>query len=88
VLSGKYATDASASGRVRSQLDSPRAQAAMAVVEGLRRIAQRLGFDPAAVALAYALAHPLVSSVLFGATSPEQIRVNLDSLRGGAARPP
>jgi aryl-alcohol dehydrogenase-like predicted oxidoreductase len=79
LLSGKYSTGAS--GRMRDQLDSPRAQAALAVVDGLRRVGERLGFEPAAVAIAYALANPLVASVLFGATSPKQVAANVDALR-------
>jgi L-glyceraldehyde 3-phosphate reductase len=79
LLSGKYSTGVS--GRMRDQLDSPRAQAALAVVDGLRRVAGPLGFEPAAVAIAYALANPLVASVLFGATSPKQVAANVDALR-------
>jgi L-glyceraldehyde 3-phosphate reductase len=34
------------------------------------------GTTPAALALAFPLTNPAVASVLFGASSPEQVRVN------------
>jgi aryl-alcohol dehydrogenase-like predicted oxidoreductase len=75
VLTAKYGRPG-ATGRVADQLDSPRYQGALHVAERLEAIAARLGQPPAAVAIAYALANPLVSSVLFGATSAEQVRQN------------
>jgi aryl-alcohol dehydrogenase-like predicted oxidoreductase len=75
-LSGKYATPG-ASGRLTGELDSPRAQAALAVVEPLRALADEAGTTPAALAMAFALANDRVASVLFGATTPEQVRENV-----------
>jgi aryl-alcohol dehydrogenase-like predicted oxidoreductase len=40
-------------------------------------MAREAGTTPAALAIAFALANPLVSSVLFGATAPEQVSANL-----------
>ena len=37
--------------------------------------------SPAALAIAFALAHPAVASVLFGATRPAQIAENVTALR-------
>jgi aryl-alcohol dehydrogenase-like predicted oxidoreductase len=76
ILSGKY-TEAGATGRMSGELDSPRAQSAVAVVERLRALAAKLDTAPAALAVAFALANPAVASVLLGATSPEQIRENV-----------
>jgi aryl-alcohol dehydrogenase-like predicted oxidoreductase len=75
-LSGKY-SDPAGSGRLSGALDSPRAQAALAVVEPLRALAAELDTTPAALAMAFALANERVASVLFGATTPEQVRENV-----------
>jgi aryl-alcohol dehydrogenase-like predicted oxidoreductase len=75
ILSGKYA-ESGATGRMTGELDSPRSQPAVAVVERLRALAADLDTTPAALAVAFALANPDVASVLFGATRPEQIREN------------
>ena len=75
ILSGKYA-QAGATGRMSGELDSARSQPAVAVVERLRALAAELDTTPAALAVAFALANERVASVLFGATSPEQIRDN------------
>jgi L-glyceraldehyde 3-phosphate reductase len=75
-LTGKYAT-AGATGRLSGELDSPRAQPALAVVERLRALAAELDTTPAALAIAFALANDRVASVLFGATTPEQVRENV-----------
>jgi aryl-alcohol dehydrogenase-like predicted oxidoreductase len=46
----------------------------------VRALAEELGHSPAALAIAFALAHPRVATVLFGATSPEQIADNVRAL--------
>jgi aryl-alcohol dehydrogenase-like predicted oxidoreductase len=51
-------------------------QTALAAVEPLRALADRLEATPAALAIAFALANDHVASVLFGATRPEQVREN------------
>ena len=45
--------------------------------EALVELGKRLGAPPATLAYAFALAHPSVVSVLFGATTPEQIAENV-----------
>jgi L-glyceraldehyde 3-phosphate reductase len=79
VLTGKYATPG-ASGRMAGQLDHQRVRPAVAAVESLRALAGEAGTTPAALAIAWALAKPGVSSVLFGATSPGQVEENLRAL--------
>jgi len=49
---------------------------AIAAVGELAGLADRLETSPAALALAFPLASPAVASVLFGATSAEQVRAN------------
>jgi aryl-alcohol dehydrogenase-like predicted oxidoreductase len=44
------------------------------------RLAGELGHTPAALAIAFALANPAVATVLFGATSPEQLADNISAL--------
>jgi aryl-alcohol dehydrogenase-like predicted oxidoreductase len=75
ILTGKYA-EPGATGRMSGELDSARSQPAVAVVDRLRSVAAELDTTPAALAVAFALANEKVASVLFGATSPEQIRAN------------
>jgi aryl-alcohol dehydrogenase-like predicted oxidoreductase len=75
-LTGKYAAPG-ASGRLSGELDSPRAQAALAVIEPLRALAAEAGTTPAALAMAFALANDRVATILFGATTSEQVRENV-----------
>jgi L-glyceraldehyde 3-phosphate reductase len=78
-LSGKY-TSPGAAGRLAGQLGHPRHQAALGVAERLGAMARELGTSPAALAIAFALANPLVCSVLFGATTPQQLAANLEAV--------
>jgi aryl-alcohol dehydrogenase-like predicted oxidoreductase len=79
VLTGKY-RDPAATGRAADQLDTPRIKGALPIAHRLQAVAERLGQPPAAVAIAYALANPLVASVLFGATSAEQLQQDCQAL--------
>jgi aryl-alcohol dehydrogenase-like predicted oxidoreductase len=76
-LTGKYLSGGSG----RADRDGSAAavagkQRATAVVD----LAHEWDFSPAALAFAFALHHPRLCSVLFGATSPEQVLENVDSL--------
>ena len=75
VLSGKYLAGATA-GRAAATLDDPRAAAAVAAAPDLAALAASLGTTAAALALAFPFTNADVTSVLFGATSPEQVRAN------------
>ena len=75
VLSGKYLAGAAA-GRAAATLDDPRAAQAVAAAPGLAALAAALGTTAAALALAFPFTNADVTSVLFGATSPEQVRAN------------
>ena len=76
VLTGKY-SDGAASGRMTAELSDPELQPALEAARSLRELAARLGTSSAALALAFALANPRVATVLFGATSPEQVTENV-----------
>jgi aryl-alcohol dehydrogenase-like predicted oxidoreductase len=78
VLTGKY--DAGGTGRAAGQLEDPRFAPARECGRRLRAVAEELGASPAALAIAFALAHPGVASVLFGATTPAQIAENVTAL--------
>jgi aryl-alcohol dehydrogenase-like predicted oxidoreductase len=75
VLSGKYATGL-VPGRAATTLEDPRVAPALAAAQELAGLAGRLDTAAAALALAFPLANPDVTSVLFGATSPEQLHAN------------
>ena len=62
------------------RLDDARVQTALPAAARLRALAVSWGESPAALAIAFALLNPAVSSVLFGATSPEQVAENCAAL--------
>ena len=76
-LTGKYTGGDATTGRLADQPDAQRDselwQAAYRAGERLREAASELGTTPSRLALAFALANPLVATALFGATSPEQV---------------
>jgi aryl-alcohol dehydrogenase-like predicted oxidoreductase len=75
VLTGKYLAGPAA-GRAGGTLDDPRATDAVAAAGELADLAGRLDTTAAALALAFPFTNPAVASVLFGATSAEQVRAN------------
>jgi aryl-alcohol dehydrogenase-like predicted oxidoreductase len=79
VLTGKYATGAHA-GRAAGQLDRPQYAAAAAAARQLVMLAADIGRDPAQLAMAFVLLNPSVTTLLFGATSPEQVAANVGAL--------
>ena len=80
VLTGKY--DAGQTGRAASDLFSPRFAEAREKGLALHALAQEVGVSAGALAIAFALANPAVATVLFGATSPDQIAENVTRARG------
>jgi L-glyceraldehyde 3-phosphate reductase len=87
VLTGKYDADARA-GRAAGQLDQPRYAAGVAAGRELAALASEIGTDPACLAIAFALLEPSVTTVLFGATRPEQIDANVGALELAAQLTP
>src|SRR5437868_9172357 len=79
VLTGKYDQDPGA-GRATGLLDQSWAAGAVAAGRELAALARDIGTDPASLAMAFALLDPSVTTVLFGATRPEQISANLGAL--------
>jgi aryl-alcohol dehydrogenase-like predicted oxidoreductase len=77
-LTGKYA--GGEGGRMEGSREDPSWQHAFRTGEELRRFAVERGESPAALAIVFALANPIVCSVLFGATRPEQIAQNLEAI--------
>jgi aryl-alcohol dehydrogenase-like predicted oxidoreductase len=90
VLTGKYRSGAAAgrlagtltepqfapAGRLAGALTAPRFAPAIAVAGELAGLAESLHTTAAALALAFPFTNPDVASVLFGATSAEQLRAN------------
>ena len=76
VLTGKYARDPAA-GRAAGQLDQPQYAAGVAAGRDLAALAAELGRDPAQLAMAFVLLNPAVTTLLFGATRPEQVAANV-----------
>ena len=76
-LTGKY---------LRGENGRAEADETPAIVTGKQRaaavvqLAREWGVTPASLAFSFALAHPRLASVLFGATSPEQLNENVASL--------
>jgi len=75
VLTGKYRSDRAA-GRAAGALGEPRYAPALAAASDLAGLAGALQTTAAALALAFPLTNPDVTSVLFGATSTQQLRAN------------
>jgi len=78
VLTGKY--DAGQTGRAASDLFNPRFAEAREKGLALRALAEEVGVSAGALAIAFALANTAVTTVLFGATSPDQIAENVRAL--------
>jgi len=76
-LTGKYAQGAT--GRLSDRPDNPVLAAAAEPARALRSLALEWDTSPAALAVVFALANPTVASVLFGATTPEQVRQNCEA---------
>jgi L-glyceraldehyde 3-phosphate reductase len=74
-LTGKYRSGGAA-GRLAGTLTEPRFAPAIAAAGELAGLAESLHTTPAALALAFPFTNPDVTSVLFGATSAEQLRAN------------
>jgi L-glyceraldehyde 3-phosphate reductase len=79
VLTGKYDQDPGA-GRAAGMLDQPRVAPAVAAGRDLAALGRDIGVAPASLAMAFALVNPSVTTVLFGATRPEQVSANLGAL--------
>ena len=79
ILTGKYDQDPGA-GRATGMIDQPQWAPAVAAGRELAALARDIGADPASLAMAFALLNPSVTTVLFGATRPEQVTANLGAL--------
>jgi aryl-alcohol dehydrogenase-like predicted oxidoreductase len=78
-LSGKYRTGAG-HGRLAGAVDAPHLAPALQAADRLGALADEMGTTPASLAVAFALSNPAVASVLFGATSAEQVDQNMAAL--------
>jgi aryl-alcohol dehydrogenase-like predicted oxidoreductase len=76
-LTGKYAHGAT--GRLSDRPDNPVLRAAAGPARELQSLALEWEAAPATLAIAFALSRPTVASVLFGATTPEQVRQNCEA---------
>ncbi len=79
ILTGKYDEDPGA-GRAAGMIDQPQWASAVAAGRELAALARDIGEDPASLAMAFALLDPSVTTVLFGATRPEQVSANVGAL--------
>jgi aryl-alcohol dehydrogenase-like predicted oxidoreductase len=66
--------------RVAAIIGQPQWAGAVAAGRDLAALARDIGVAPASLAMAFALLDPSVTTVLFGATRPEQVRANLGAL--------
>jgi aryl-alcohol dehydrogenase-like predicted oxidoreductase len=74
-LTGKYRRPGS-DGRAAGD-DHPRVLAGKQLGERVAAVAERWGVPPSHVAFAFAFGQPHLASVLFGSSSPEQLRENV-----------
>jgi aryl-alcohol dehydrogenase-like predicted oxidoreductase len=85
LLSGKFknAEDKGPDGARRASFDFPvvNKERAFKCVDAMRPIAQQHGVTVAQIALAWLLSRPVVSSIIIGAKSLEQLRDNIASTR-------
>jgi aryl-alcohol dehydrogenase-like predicted oxidoreductase len=79
VLTGKYDQDLEAGHRAGT-LGQQRVAPSVEAGRELAALAWDIGRDPAQLAMAYALLNPAVTTVLFGATRPEQVAASLGAL--------
>lgn len=77
-LTGKY--QRGEAGRVASDTDDPAMVQGLAAAERVVALATEWETDAATVAMCFALAHPNLTSILFGATRPDQIVANVGAL--------
>lgn len=88
LLTGKYATGIPADSRLatpgyewlQKKVQGEEGAATLARVQRFVAVANELGVDPAPLAIAWCLANPQVSSVILGATRPDQLAQNLTAL--------
>jgi L-glyceraldehyde 3-phosphate reductase len=83
VLTGKY--DAGGTGRAGAEIADPSRAGAREQGRRLRELGAESGLGAAPLAIAFALANPVVTSVLFGATSAAQIAENVRALDADGA---
>ena len=77
-LTGKY-VDGAGTGRARDD-GSPVISRGKQLAEPLARLAADWGVAATHLAFAYAFDHPNLATVLFGATTPEQLRTNVEAV--------
>jgi voltage-dependent potassium channel beta subunit len=88
LLTGKYANGIPAGSRLttpgyewlQKMVQGEEGAATLARVQRFTSLAAELGIDPAPLAIAWCLRNPNVSSVILGATKPEQLAQNLTAL--------
>jgi aryl-alcohol dehydrogenase-like predicted oxidoreductase len=79
ILSGKYAMGVA--GRMAGEVGAPQWQGAVRAARELAALAAEVGTTPAALAMAFVLTNSMVATILFGATSPQQVRENVAAAR-------
>jgi len=79
ILTGKY-DEEPGTGRAAGMIGQPQWASAVAAGRDLAALARHIGVAPGSLAMAFALVDPSVTTVLFGATRPEQVRANLGAL--------
>jgi L-glyceraldehyde 3-phosphate reductase len=82
LLTGKYdeGTPAKSRGARTSWLDEDLTEGNRVRLREFTGIAREMGAEPGQLAIAWLLARPAVSSVILGASSPDQVRSNVQAL--------
>lgn len=82
-LSGKYQDGSAPAGSRRSlneTLGGRYNQYSIPVVDAYLDVARKHDMDPCQMALAFCLTRPFMTSVIIGATSPDQLKTNIDAV--------
>lgn len=80
LLTGKYENGAPAGSRGADNSGDNFSDDRIAKANQISKLAREYGYEPSALALAWAMAHPNIDSVITGATKPSHIESNLKAL--------
>ena len=79
ILSGKYLEGQKPAGSINGDIGGRLVPQQQAATRAYVDLAKKHGLDPSAMALAFCLTRPFMASVIIGATTMDQLKVNIDA---------